>query len=81
MTPFYARRCAYDNVFQTFITKSIHESKTFQENVDLLRSEIDTVSRLLNEYSVPFFSPRYMGHMIWETYVYCFRTVRSQLST
>ncbi|KAI4522848.1 PLP-dependent transferase [Schizophyllum commune Loenen D] len=51
----------------TFITKSIHESKTFQENVDLLRSEIDTVSRLLNEYSVPFFSPRYMGHMIWET--------------
>ncbi|KAL1728700.1 hypothetical protein EV714DRAFT_252348, partial [Schizophyllum commune] len=51
----------------TFITNSIHESKTFQENVDLLRSEIDTVSRLLNEYSVPFFSPRYMGHMIWET--------------
>ena len=72
MTPFYARRCAYDIVFQTFITKSIHESKTFQENVDLLRSEIDTVSRLLNEYSVPFFSPRYMGHMIWETYVHCF---------
>ncbi|KAL1744050.1 hypothetical protein HDZ31DRAFT_82975 [Schizophyllum fasciatum] len=51
----------------SFITDSIQESSTFKQNVELLRKEITQVSGLLNEYSVPFFSPRYMGHMIWET--------------
>lgn len=50
-----------------FISQSVQQSSTFKINVDVLRKEIQAVSELLNDYSVPFFSPRYAGHMCWET--------------
>ncbi|KAL1744697.1 pyridoxal phosphate-dependent transferase [Schizophyllum fasciatum] len=56
--------CIEDGVF---ITESIKESATFQANVDDLRRETLLITELLNEFSVPFFSPRYAGHMTWET--------------
>ncbi|KAL1690592.1 pyridoxal phosphate-dependent transferase [Schizophyllum commune] len=50
-----------------FITSSIKESKTYQANVDELRKQTGLIVDLLNQYSVPFFSPRYAGHMSFET--------------
>lgn len=53
-------------VLQSFITASIQSSKTFQDNVAALHKEVAALSGLLNQYSVPFFSPRYIGHMCME---------------
>uniref|UniRef100_D8Q5H7 L-tyrosine decarboxylase C-terminal domain-containing protein n=1 Tax=Schizophyllum commune (strain H4-8 / FGSC 9210) TaxID=578458 RepID=D8Q5H7_SCHCM len=50
-----------------FITDSIKESKTYQANVTQLREQTCQIVDLLNKYSVPFFSPRYAGHMSFET--------------
>ncbi|KAL1733770.1 hypothetical protein EV714DRAFT_245990 [Schizophyllum commune] len=50
-----------------FITDSIKESKTYQANVNQLREQTGLIVDLLNKYSVPFFSPRYAGHMSFET--------------
>ena len=63
-----AHRELIDRV-QVFITSSIKESKTYQANVDELRKQTGLIVDLLNQYSVPFFLPRYAGHMGFETYV------------
>ncbi|KAJ7201899.1 PLP-dependent transferase [Mycena pura] len=49
-----------------FITDTIKESQKFQYTVDRLRQQVGNVSDLLNKFSVPFFSGRYMGHMCIE---------------
>ena len=54
-------------LLQAFITDSMIASSEFQENVDKLETEFYRLSGLLNKFSVPFFSPRYAGHMCFET--------------
>ena len=52
---------------QAFITPSMIISSEFQENANKLKTEFYRLSGLLNKFSVPFFSPRYAGHMCFET--------------
>ena len=42
-------------------------STEFQDNANKLETEFYRLSGLLNKFSVPFFSPRYAGHMCFET--------------
>ncbi|KAJ7243183.1 pyridoxal phosphate-dependent transferase [Mycena haematopus] len=49
-----------------FITPTIKASQKFQDTIGLLQEQVGSVSNLLSQYSVPFFSPRYMGHMCME---------------
>lgn len=51
---------------QTSITPAIKASGQFQTISRAFREELDTVCELLNSYAIPFFSGRYMGHMIPE---------------
>lgn len=39
----------------------------YKRNTQKLIKEFTYLSNLLNEHSVPFFSPRYAGHMCFET--------------
>ena len=41
-------------------------SQLFQDTTDSLRTQAKQISDLLNAYSIPFFSTRYMGHMSFE---------------
>ncbi|OCH96572.1 PLP-dependent transferase [Obba rivulosa] len=50
-----------------FITTAMQESSVFQQMVDKLQTEYWNVARLLNDYSIPFWSPRYAGHMTFDT--------------
>ena len=52
--------------FQDFITSSMRTTEQFQSTTDNLRTQAKYVSDLLNTYSIPFFSTRYMGHMCME---------------
>lgn len=52
---------------QVFITDAIKESPVFKRNQQKLIEEFTCLQGLLNKYSVPFFSPRYAGHMCFET--------------
>ncbi|KAJ7325911.1 PLP-dependent transferase [Mycena albidolilacea] len=49
-----------------FITTSMKESAVFQASADDLRKRVGELAQLMNQYSVPFFSPRYIGHMCME---------------
>jgi len=59
-------RLNYHQEDQDFITTSIKSSKVYEANVKALRESVDALSKVMNEYSVPFFSPRYIGHMCME---------------
>jgi hypothetical protein len=61
-----ATRESYHPEDGVFITDTIKASEKFQYTVDTLQQEVVNVSNLLNTYSVPFFSGRYMGHMCME---------------
>ncbi|KAI0264692.1 PLP-dependent transferase [Gloeopeniophorella convolvens] len=50
-----------------FITPEIQASSIFQENKQILRREFTEAVDNLNRFSIPFFSPRYAGHMLMET--------------
>ncbi|KAL1708932.1 pyridoxal phosphate-dependent transferase [Schizophyllum commune] len=50
-----------------FYTKRIMESSNFKNSVDELKGHVQKISNDLNLRSVPFFTPRYAGHMCWET--------------
>ena len=54
-------------LIQAFITASMIDYKDFKDNVEKLQQSFYGLSRLLNTYSVPFSSPRYAGHMTFET--------------
>ena len=45
------------------------ESSNFKNSVDELKGHVQEISNDLNLRSVPFFTPRYAGHMCWETCV------------
>lgn len=51
---------------QPFITSAIRESSTFQKHRDKLVDVYTRMTKLLFDYSVPFFSQRYAGHMCFE---------------
>ncbi|KAJ6487082.1 PLP-dependent transferase [Mycena vitilis] len=59
-------RRRYHKDDEDFITADIKNSTHFKDTVDRLRTSVSNVSKLLSDYSVPFFSPRYMGHMCME---------------
>ncbi|KAI5888048.1 PLP-dependent transferase [Schizophyllum commune H4-8] len=50
-----------------FYTKRIMESTNFKNSVDELQGYVQEISNDLNLRSVPFYTPRYAGHMSWET--------------
>jgi hypothetical protein len=45
------------------------ESAVFQASADDLRKRVGELAQIMNQYSVPFFSPRYIGHMCMEMWV------------
>ena len=63
------------------------ESSNFKNSVDELKGHVQEISNDLNLRSVPFFTPRYAGHMCWETCVLVLstfadgRTVRQVLAS
>ena len=52
---------------QTFITADVKESPVYQRMVNELRSKLSNLSTLLNDFSIPFYSPRYAAHMTFES--------------
>lgn len=52
---------------QAFISQQIQESPGFVKGVERLRIDFEALSRLLGKFSVPFYSPRYAGHMNFDT--------------
>jgi hypothetical protein len=42
-------------------------SPAFMEGADKLKNELDKLNNQLKEFSIPFYSPRYAGHMCFET--------------
>ncbi|KAF9526517.1 hypothetical protein CPB83DRAFT_837286 [Crepidotus variabilis] len=60
-------RCTYHPEDPAFITMKIQGSDAFQQGIGNLEKNFKDLSDLLREYSVPFFSPRYAGHMCFET--------------
>ncbi|KAI0266860.1 PLP-dependent transferase [Gloeopeniophorella convolvens] len=61
-------RNAYSDRYQDpkFITSEMQVSASFKDSEEKLRAEFGKVLDLLNRYSIPFFSPRYAGHMCME---------------
>ncbi|KAJ7622127.1 PLP-dependent transferase, partial [Roridomyces roridus] len=50
-----------------FITAEMMNSETYTDTMRLTQTLVDTLGGLLSRYSIPFFSPRYLGHMCMET--------------
>lgn len=42
-------------------------SSAFKQGTRKLEENLRALVTLLNDYSIPFFSPRYVGHMCFET--------------
>ncbi|THH16889.1 hypothetical protein EW146_g3821 [Bondarzewia mesenterica] len=51
------------HVIQDFITKAMSDSQDFKDSVDEVQLGIEYLGTQLAQHSVPFFSPRYAGHM------------------
>src|SRR2546426_204575 len=49
-----------------FITKEMQESSTFKENMEKIRNLLFPLLERLSDKAMPFWSPRYMGHMAME---------------
>ncbi|EIN06879.1 PLP-dependent transferase [Punctularia strigosozonata HHB-11173 SS5] len=49
-----------------FIVDSIQTSDQYRASMAHLRREVEGISAALNKWSIPFFSPRYAGHMCME---------------
>ncbi|KAF8466153.1 pyridoxal phosphate-dependent transferase [Kalaharituber pfeilii] len=52
---------------EDFITEDIRNSKLFQEAVDTMEVEHKVIMNWLSKSSIPFWSPRYNGHMLMES--------------
>ncbi|CAG8734348.1 8858_t:CDS:2, partial [Racocetra fulgida] len=61
------RKTYFDTEDPNFITSEMQNSKEFKTNMDYFRSQLNKLLEKLNERTVPFWSPRYMGHMVTET--------------
>ncbi|KAI5836928.1 pyridoxal phosphate-dependent transferase [Morchella snyderi] len=55
--------CPHD---QDFITREMQDSGLFEKNIVRLDEELTAISKMLSQHSVPFWSPRYNGHMLME---------------
>jgi glutamate/tyrosine decarboxylase-like PLP-dependent enzyme len=62
-THFEARRSAYDD--PAWITAQVMESEAYNRAFEILETELEHLSKELVD-SVPFFSYRYQGHMLWD---------------
>jgi glutamate/tyrosine decarboxylase-like PLP-dependent enzyme len=49
---------------QDFVDARIASSPAFRKSMSILRTNLTFLSRLLPQHSVPFYSPRYMAHMV-----------------
>ena len=49
------------------ITREMKNQKEFLDARNKLEKEFDQLLAGLRDLSIPFYSPRYYGHMIWET--------------
>ena len=45
----------------------MQDSPAFIEGIEKLKKELDDLNNQLTKFSIPFFSPRYAGHMCFET--------------
>ncbi|CAG8544963.1 22226_t:CDS:2 [Gigaspora margarita] len=61
------RMSYFDSTDPKFITTQMQNSKEFKNNMEYLRNQLYKLLEKLNERTVPFWSPRYMGHMVTET--------------
>ncbi|KAF8427943.1 pyridoxal phosphate-dependent transferase [Tirmania nivea] len=61
-----ARRRLYSRD-EEFITAEMEDSDEFRDSMKLLDVELGTISTMLAKHSVPFWSPRYNGHMLMDT--------------
>ncbi|CAG8690205.1 36744_t:CDS:10, partial [Racocetra persica] len=61
------RKTYFDTEDPNFITLQMQNSKEFKTSMDYFRSQLNKLLEKLNERTVPFWSPRYMGHMVTET--------------
>ena len=64
---FFAWLALIDESSQDFITPGIKASQQYHTTSRTFREEVDKVCELLSDYTIPFFSPRYIGHMNTET--------------
>jgi hypothetical protein len=62
-------RIAYKNEWKDpdFFGKEVQQSDVFKKNMERLENYIDDLFIGLNDKTVPFWSPRYMGHMVMES--------------
>ena len=51
-------------VIQDFIDEGAAASPAFKNSMAMLETNVTFLSRLLPQHSVPFYSPRYMAHMV-----------------
>ena len=49
---------------QDFVDEEIASSAAFMTSMSKLKTNLTFLSQLLPRYSVPFYSPRYMAHMV-----------------
>ncbi|CAG8812966.1 4702_t:CDS:2, partial [Cetraspora pellucida] len=61
------RKAYFDTADPNFITPQMQDSEEFKTNINYLKSQLNKLLEKLNERTVPFWSPRYMGHMVTET--------------
>ncbi|CAG8775678.1 18900_t:CDS:1, partial [Racocetra persica] len=59
-------RKVYFSTDPFFITADMRNSAEFKSNMNSLRDQLQKISDLLAEKTVPFWSPRYMAHMSME---------------
>ncbi|KAK6531098.1 hypothetical protein TWF281_007923 [Arthrobotrys megalospora] len=50
-----------------FITSEIQSNELFQQSIEYLNKQVDLLSQQLSVNSIPFWSPRYNGHMNMDT--------------
>ncbi|KAG2005932.1 group II decarboxylase [Coprinopsis cinerea AmutBmut pab1-1] len=62
-----AARTSYHPEDGNFITSEVKESKVYKQTADNLRKKFAELSTLLNDFSIPFYSPRYAAHMTFES--------------
>ncbi|KAF5326606.1 hypothetical protein D9611_000881 [Ephemerocybe angulata] len=60
-------RTSYHPEDGAFITQDIKHSEVYHRMVATLRTKLARLSSLLNDRSVPFYSPRYAAHMVFES--------------
>ncbi|KAJ2935440.1 hypothetical protein H1R20_g1658, partial [Candolleomyces eurysporus] len=61
-----AARTSYHPQDGVLITNDFKQSQVYQQMVDKLRKKLSDLSTLLNDFSVPFYSPRYAAHLTFE---------------